>query len=77
MACNKCPKKRWKDLSKGAKYAIVLAGCVQLGLQVAALRDLSQRTRAQVNGSKSTWVAASFINFAGPIAYFLRGRKKE
>ena len=76
MTGKKCPKKRWKDLSRGAKCVIVLAGCAQLGLQVAALRDLSQRTPAQVNGAKTTWVATSFINFAGPIAYILRGRKK-
>lgn len=68
-------KQHWKDLSKGRKRMIVLAGCAQIVLQIAALRDLSQRTRAQVNGSKMGWVAASFINFIGPIAYFLRGRK--
>lgn len=69
-------KKRWKEISRGRKCAIVLVACVQLGLQAAALRDLSQRTPAQVNGAKGKWVAASFINFAGPITYFLRGRRK-
>ncbi len=68
-------KKRWKDLGAGRQCAVVLAACVQLGLQAAALRDLRQRTPAQVNGSKGKWVVASFINFAGPITYFLRGRK--
>lgn len=68
-------KKRWSDLGKGRRIAIVAAGIVQIALQVAALRDISQRTPAQVNGSKAGWVAASFINFAGPIAWFLRGRK--
>ena len=77
MTGKKCEKKHWKDLGKGAKCAIVLGACVQLGLQAAALRDLSQRSPAQVNGAKAAWVAASFINFAGPIAYFLRGRRQE
>lgn len=67
-------KKRWSELSGAAKAAIIVAGAAQILLQAAALRDLSQRTPAQVRGSKKGWVAASFINFAGPIAYFLRGR---
>lgn len=67
-------KKRWSELGTSAKAAILMAGAVQIALQLVALRDLSQRTPAQVNGSKKGWVAASFINFAGPIAYFLRGR---
>lgn len=77
MTGKKCGKKQWKDLGKGAKFAIVLGACAQLSLQAAALRDLSQRTPSQVYGTKATWVAASFINFAGPIAYFLRGRRAE
>lgn len=68
-------KKRWNDLSSRAKFVIVVAGAVQLALQVAALRDLSVRKPLEVNGSKRIWVAASFINFAGPIAYFVKGRK--
>lgn len=68
-------KKRWSELSKTAQRGIIIAGLIQVGLQVAALRDLSKRTPAQLNGNKKVWVAASFINFAGPIAYFLRGRK--
>lgn len=67
-------KKRWNELSSAAKGAILMAGTAQIILQLAALRDICQRTPAQVNGSKKGWVAASFINFAGPIAYFLRGR---
>ncbi|AIY01561.1 hypothetical protein ART_1962 [Arthrobacter sp. PAMC 25486] len=70
-------KKRWSDLSVPKRCAIVVAGAAQIALQVAALRDISKRTPAQVNGSKVGWVAASFINFAGPIAWFLRGRKNE
>lgn len=69
-------RKQWKDLSTRAKCAIAVAGAVQIALQLAALRDLSRRTPLEVNGSRTAWVAASFINFAGPIAYFVRGRKK-
>jgi hypothetical protein len=70
-------KQHWSNLSKRAKARIVVAGCLQIALQLAALRDLSQRKPLEVNGPKKAWVAASFINFAGPIAYFAWGRKKK
>lgn len=69
-------KKKWRSLSRGKKCLIMAVGTVQIALQIAALRDLAQRTPQEVNGPKGAWVAASFINFAGPIAYFARGRKK-
>lgn len=68
-------KKQWKELSKVRRCMIVAAGVLQLTLQAAALRDIARRSPAQVNGSKAGWVAASFINFAGPLAYFAKGRK--
>lgn len=69
-------KKQWKELSQVRRCMIVAAGALQLTLQAAALRDIARRSPAQVNGSKAGWVAASFINFAGPLAYFAKGRKK-
>ncbi len=69
-------KKQWKNLSPRKKCTILVAGALQFALQAAALRDLSQRTPQEVNGPKLAWVAASFINFAGPLAYFVRGRKR-
>lgn len=68
-------KRRWSELGPNAKAAFLIAGAVQIGLQLVALRDLARRSPEQVNGSRKWWVAASFINFAGPIAYFARGRK--
>ncbi|MCU6479338.1 hypothetical protein QO003_001613 [Arthrobacter silviterrae] len=69
-------RQKWQDLAPGKRRAIIVAGVLQLLLQLAALHDLSRRTPLEVNGPKKAWVAASFINFAGPIAYFVRGRKK-
>lgn len=68
-------RKKWSELSTVSRTVLMMGGCVQILLQVAALRDISRRTPAQVNGNKRGWVAASFINFAGPIAWFVRGRK--
>jgi hypothetical protein len=68
-------KKRWSDLSAGQRAAVVAAGVVQVGLLGAALTDLRRRPSAQVNGRKAMWVAVSFVNFVGPLAYFAFGRR--
>jgi Phospholipase_D-nuclease N-terminal len=69
-------RQRWSDLSERSRAAIAAAGVVQVGLMLAALADLRRRPAKQINGSKRLWVAASFVNFAGPIAYFAFGRKR-
>ena len=76
MARTMARKKRWADLSTEQKRAIIAAGVVQNALLAAALIDLRKRPAKQINGDKRLWVAASFINFVGPIAYFLVGRKR-
>jgi hypothetical protein len=48
---------------------------VQIGLQAAALVDLRRRSDSEVRGDKRVWAAASFVHFAGPIAYSMRGRR--
>jgi hypothetical protein len=30
-----------------------------------------------VRGSKLYWAAATFVNFVGPLAYFLFGRRRD
>jgi hypothetical protein len=69
-------KKRWSELSQQQRSAIVMAGAVQVGLQVAALVDLRRRPPDGVRGRKSIWAALSFVNFLGPIAYFAYGRRR-
>ena len=69
-------KKRWRDLSYTQRAAVVLGGTLQVGLMAAALWDLHQRGADEINGSKQMWTVAAFINFIGPIAYFIFGRKR-
>ncbi|MCV9994785.1 MULTISPECIES: PLDc N-terminal domain-containing protein [Paeniglutamicibacter] len=52
-------------------------GIAQLALQFVALRDLVKRPALEVNGPKSAWAAATFINFLGPLAYLAFGRAKK
>jgi hypothetical protein len=69
-------KKRWSELSPKQRSAIVAAGIVQLSLQAAALVDVRRRPARQINGPKPMWVALSFLNFLGPLAYFALGRRR-
>jgi hypothetical protein len=70
------PKKRWDDLSGAQKGAIVLSGVVQLGLLAAALVDIYRRPTEEIRGAMQLWTAAAFINYIGPISYFLFGPKR-
>ena len=69
-------KKEWKDLSASQKRRIVLAGMVQLALLAAALLDIYRRPREEIRGNKLIWTLLSFVNFVGPLAYFLFGRRR-
>jgi Phospholipase_D-nuclease N-terminal len=73
MAMN---RKRWHQLSRRQQRAIVAAVAVQELLSAAALLDLRHRPSTQVRGSKKLWVAAAFVNFVGPLAYFAFGRRR-
>ncbi len=68
-------RKHWHELS-GAQKAGIVVMIVQLGLLSAALLDLRRRAPDEINGSKRMWTAATFINFIGPISYFVWGRKR-
>ena len=69
-------KKEWSDLSTGQKRGIVLSGIVQITLLAAALADIYRRPKAKIRGNKLLWTLASFVNFVGPLSYFLFGRRR-
>jgi hypothetical protein len=49
---------------------------LELGLMVAALLDLAKRT--DTRGPKWVWVLVIvFVNFIGPVIYFVAGRRDE
>lgn len=70
-------QQRWQDLSNRQKTLMILAGMVQFLLLGAALRDIRRRPAEQINGSKRVWTLAAFVNYIGPISYFVFGRKRE
>lgn len=68
-------RKKWEDLTPTQQRGIVILGILQLTLLVAALVDIWRRPEEEIQGSRTTWTLVSFINFFGPVSYFLFGRK--
>ena len=69
--------KRWQDLTSAQRRGVLLLGALQFALLAAALIDLRRREAEDLNGSKRLWSAIVFVNFVGPIAYFLFGRRRR
>jgi hypothetical protein len=69
-------KKRWQDMTPFQQAGILILTIIQFSLLGAAQWDLRHHSAAELNGSKPFWLVAVFVNFIGPIAYFLFGRKQ-
>ena len=67
--------RRWSDLTLRQRRWVLVAGAVQLSLAAAAWTALARRPAAAVNGPKGRWAGVISVNFIGPLAYFLRGRR--
>jgi hypothetical protein len=69
-------KKSWSELTAAQRVWVVVGAIVQMALLGAALYDLGRRPASEIRGSKGLWRSAVFVNYFGPIAYFLVGRKR-
>lgn len=70
----------WKQhssepISIRKRVMIAIAATVQFALLAAAQADLLRRPESAVRGSKWAWRAISLVNFVGPLAYFVFGRR--
>jgi len=63
-------------LTEGQQTATLVVGSVQLALAATAWVDLARRPEKLVNGPKGVWAAIIAVEFAGPIAYFVWGRRR-
>jgi hypothetical protein len=79
---NRSKKKRgkkkqpsWNEMSAGRKAGVLAMGTAQMALAATAWRDLAKRPAAAVNGRKGIWAAIIAVNWVGPIAYFVKGRR--
>lgn len=62
-------------LNRTKKSILGILGLAQLGLATAAGLDLARRDPKRIHGPKAFWYSVLPINWLGPIAYFLAGRK--
>jgi flagellar biosynthesis/type III secretory pathway M-ring protein FliF/YscJ len=67
----------WGDMTTTQQAGLVLMGVIQVALLAAALIDIRRRSADELNGSKRLWTLAAFVNFIGPLAYFIFGRKRR
>jgi hypothetical protein len=77
MSQHRQSRRYWSDLTASEKRIVVVSGVVQVTLLLAALNDILRRPATQIRGKKWVWMLVSFINFLGPISYFLFGRKRS
>lgn len=68
-------QKKWSDFTSRQQSAIQLGAFLQITLLVAALWDMWRRPADEIRGDRRLWTVISLLNFVGPIAYFLFGRK--
>jgi hypothetical protein len=69
-------RKQWQDFTPAQRKALTAGAALQLVLLGAALLDIRRRSPDELRGGKRLWVPAVFVNFVGPIAYFLFGRRR-
>ncbi|WP_344370670.1 PLD nuclease N-terminal domain-containing protein [Agromyces tropicus] len=69
--------RQWSDLSRGQQVRGIVGAVIQLALASAAWSDLARRPAEDVNGRKWVWAIAIAVNYVGPIAYFVFGRRVD
>lgn len=67
---------RFSELSRRRRAGIVVLGTVQLGLLIAAERDIQRRPAVLIRGPMRRWRVICFINFVGPLSYLTFGRRR-
>lgn len=65
----------WSELSCAQRTALTVGVVVQIALAGAAWIDLARRPATQVRGRRAVWAGVIAINFVGPAAYFIAGRR--
>ncbi len=69
-------KRKWSEMSPGARAGIVAGAAVEIVLTTIALRDLAKRPAALVRGPKALWALGCVIQPVGPVLYLTAGRRR-
>ena len=70
-------KMTWNEMSPARKAGVIVMGTIQMALAAVAWRDLATRPAEKINGKKGVWAAIIAVNWIGPIAYFIKGRRDD
>lgn len=68
---------RFRELPRRSQVGVVVLGAAQLGLLIAAERDIQLRPADLIRGPKTRWRLLCLINFVGPLSYFAFGRRRH
>jgi hypothetical protein len=69
--------KLFERFSPKRRAVILPLAALELGLKIAALRDINRRPADQVRGSKLLWRLSLLVNTFGPLSYFRWGRRTK
>ena len=69
--------REWQGLNPNQQWLVAFAGVVDVLLLAAALFDLNRRSPQGIRGNKTFWTLTVFVDFIGPGAYFLFGRRRD
>lgn len=67
---------KWEDLDPQAQKWIIGAGIYEVLEKLVVWHFIYHTPKEKTRGSKWMWFCLSFINFFGPAAYALFGRKR-
>ena len=69
-------KRRWADMSRPERAAIITLGSIEFVLTAVAGVDLYRRPAEDTRGPKLLWWPIIFVQPVGPIAYLKFGRRR-
>jgi hypothetical protein len=64
-------------MSKAQRISVMVSGVLNMALLVAAQRSIAKTPDSNIRGKKAVWRAVSFINFFGPVSWFVLGRRRD
>jgi hypothetical protein len=67
----------WAEMTRKERKLVLVIGSAQVICISAALLDLRRRPVAKMRGSKRLWTPIVFVNFIGPLAYYLFGIRRK
>lgn len=67
---------RWREMSRSAQAAVMVAAGAELALTAAAVIDLVRRDRGPTRGPAALWWPALIIQPVGPIVYLAFGSRR-